>query len=75
MLYLTGKSFVKVWSSTRDVTWLMSVSLREPLLLKTIAQKCPSAKEYSLVKADASVLFNLTFEVFTVVTIFYWGTG
>jgi len=35
----------------------------------------PNAKEYSLVKSDASVLFNLTFDVFVVVTIFYWGMG
>ena len=42
---------------------------------KSMAQKCPSAKEYSLVKADASVLFNLTFDVFMVVKILYWGMG
>jgi hypothetical protein len=38
-----------------------------------MAQKCPSAKEYSLVKADASILLNVTFDVFMVVTIFYRG--
>jgi hypothetical protein len=44
-------------------------------MTKTMAQKCPSAKEYSLVQADASILFNLTFDVFKVATIFYWGMG
>jgi hypothetical protein len=40
-----------------------------------MAQKCPSAKEYSLVQADASILFNLTFDVFMAATIFIgvWG--